>query len=98
MSSDVDDLLSPMSYFFMTSKKLSSSKMCSLSFAKTLLFMLNCFATAYYTFAMGKPWGGYVNSDVKAAWMQALYCPGHWEAPEQEFDMVQALSSNTGDI
>ena len=72
----------------MTSKKSSSSKM----------FMLNYFATAYYTFAMGKPWGGYVNSDVKAAWMQALYCPGHWEAPEQEFDMVQALSSNEGDI
>ena len=68
--------------------------MCSLLFAKTLLFMLNYLATACYTFAMGKLWGGYVIGDVKAAWMQAKYCPGHWEAPEQEFDMVQALSSN----
>ena len=47
---------------------------------------------------MGKPWGMYVNGDVKAAWMQARYCPGHREAPEQEFDMVQALSSNEGVI
>ena len=72
--------------------------MCSLSFAKILLFMLNYLATACYTFAMGKPWGGYVNGDVKAAWMQAMYCPGHREAPEQEFDVVQALSSNEGVI
>ena len=41
-----------MSYFFMTSKKCNSKKMCSLSFAKTLLFMLNNVATACYTFAM----------------------------------------------
>ena len=27
-----------------------------------------------------------------------MYCPGHREAPEQEFDMVQALSSNEGVI
>ena len=72
--------------------------MCSLLFAKTLLFMLNCFATAYYTFAMGKPWGGYVNGVVKAAWVQAGYCPGYREAPEQEFHMAQALPINEGDI
>ena len=30
--------------------------------------------------------------------MQARYCPGHREAPEQEFDVVQALSSNEGVI
>ena len=42
--------------------------------------------------------GEYVIGDVEAAWMQAMYCPGHREAPEQEFDMVQALSSNEGVI
>ena len=60
--------------------------------------MLNYLATACYTFAMGKLWDGYVIGDVKAAWMQAGYCPGYREAPEQEFDVVQALSSNEGDI
>ena len=96
--------------------------MCSLSFAKTLLFMLNYLAMACYTFAMvnygADAWkdltgptkndlelghvtmkgGEYVIGDVEAAWRQAMYCPGHREAPEQEFDMAQALSSNEGDI
>ena len=72
--------------------------MCSLSLMRTLQFMLNYFATACYTFAMGKLWDGYVIGDVKVAWMQARYCPGHREAPEQEFDVVQALSSNEGVI
>ena len=79
-------------------REVKSCKMCSLSLAKTLLFMLNYFAMAAYTFTMGKPYGGYVNGDVKVAWMQARYCPGHREAPEQEFNMVQALSSNEGVI
>ena len=94
--------------------------MCSLSFAKTLLFMLNNFATACYTFSMGyySAWkdltgptkndlelghvtmkgGEYVIGDVEAAWRRANYCPSYRETPEQEFDMVQALSSNEGVI
>ena len=30
--------------------------------------------------------------------MWAMYCPGHREAPEQEFEIVQAPSSNEGVI
>ena len=36
--------------------------------------------------------------DNYPAWMRVRYCPGHREAPEQEFEEVLALSSNEGAI